>query len=55
MKPLGRKPTRFPGKIDWHVKKDKLVNWWEDMIGCKKKSERQKSKKELKKYIHIIG
>ncbi len=46
MQPMGRKPVRFPGKIDWHIRKCK--NWWEDEHEPNRKTERQDVKKEIK-------
>ena len=52
MQPMGRKPIKFPGKIDHHPKKG-FVNWWESepCHGENKKAERQQSKLEIKKII----
>ena len=47
MQPMGRKPTRFPGKIDHHPPKGS-VNWWEvDISTESNKSERANGKKEI--------
>ena len=48
MQPLGRKPTRFPGKTDCHPR-DGMKNWWEVEIGNdeNKKSSRQAAKKAI--------
>lgn len=55
MQPLGRKPSRFPGKTDHHLKRFGLMNWWEDeMSVAKKKSARQESKKEIKISIDMM-
>lgn len=45
--PLGRKPQRFPGKVDCHPRKG-FENWWE-AEGCEanKTAEKQKAKKEI--------
>ena len=47
MKPMGRKPSRFPRKIDCHPPRG-YENWWESE-GCSanKKAERQFAKKLL--------
>jgi len=38
---------------DYHLKKDNIINWWEDELGgVNKKSERQKTKKELKNVLY---
>ena len=49
MQPMGRRPTRFPGKIDYHPH-DGRVNWWEAEIGNdeNKKADRQRAKKEIR-------
>lgn len=49
MQPLGRKPTRFPGKIDHHPLPKRLyVNWWEvDCLKENKKAARREAKKEI--------
>ncbi|MCP3704935.1 MAG: hypothetical protein GY954_18645, partial [Alteromonas sp.] len=48
MQPMGRKPSRFPGKTDYHPKYGE-VNWWEAELGNdeNKKAERQKARKEI--------
>ena len=55
MQPLGRKPSRFPGKINCHPKKP-FINWWEVEISTdnKKKTQRQESKKALKSFILLL-
>ena len=52
MQPMGRKPTRFPSKVDRHPH-DGRVNWWETEMANdeNKKGERQKAKLELKKVL----
>jgi hypothetical protein len=48
MQPLGRKPSRFPGKIDVHPPKG-YINWWEKEIQAKlsKKTIKQNIEKEI--------
>ena len=55
MKPLGRRPSRFPGKVDHHPGKG-WINWWEadDAYGSNsenkardKREWQQQVKKEL--------
>lgn len=48
MQPMGRKPVRFPSKVDAHPTAP-YVNWWEAEISTddKKKSERQQAKKDI--------
>jgi hypothetical protein len=45
MQPMGRKPSRFPGKVDHHPKKG-YVNWWEKGMSTNenKKASRHKAK-----------
>lgn len=47
MQPLGRKPIKFPGKKDHHVRPKRLwKNWWEvDFTSVNKKAARQKANK----------
>jgi hypothetical protein len=55
MWPLGRKPTRFPGKVDHHPKKG-FINWWENIF-CDdgmKKTSRQAAKKEIQEELNYI-
>ena len=51
MKPMGRKPIRFPGKTDCHPKPG-WVNWWEVEYshGENKKGERQQIKNDLRQF-----
>ena len=44
---MGRRPIKFPSKVDCHPGKG-CVNWWEAECGndSNKKSERQKFKKD---------
>ena len=46
---MGRIPSRFPGKIDYHPH-DGRVNWWEvEMANDEnKKADRQRAKKEIR-------
>ncbi len=47
MKPLGRKPSRFPNKVDHHPGEG-FVNWWENAFSRgNQKAERQAAKKEI--------
>jgi hypothetical protein len=48
MKPLGRKPLRFPGKKDYHPQKP-FRNWWEveNDNDENKVAERQLAKREI--------
>lgn len=49
MQPMGRRPVRFPGKIDHHPPKGS-VNWWEAELSTEsKKTERANGKKEIAK------
>jgi len=52
MKPLGRKPTRFPGKVDNHPPKG-WSNWWEDDMGTyeNKTASRQAGKKDIENQL----
>lgn len=46
---MGRRPVRFPGKIDHHPPKGS-VNWWEAELSTEsKKTERANGKKEIAK------
>ena len=38
MQPMGRKPSRFPGKEDAHPKHG-LVNWWENFDNGENKKD----------------
>ena len=50
MQPLGRKPSRFPGKIDYHPKRP-YFNWWEvELSADKKKAERQQAAIRLRQW-----
>lgn len=55
MKPMSRKPHRFPGKRDYHPHKKhhKEHNWWEYDFSDdgSKKSDRQAAKREIEKQI----
>lgn len=48
--PLGRKPSRFPTKIDYHPRKG-YINWWEDEMSdnANKAAEKRKAKEEIKR------
>lgn len=51
MKPLGRRPSRFPGKVDHHPGKG-WVNWWEKEFSEPNKARdkrewQQQAKKDL--------
>jgi hypothetical protein len=47
MQPLGRKKSRFPGKVDCHPGK-KLENWWENAFSrTNKKSDRREGKRHI--------
>lgn len=49
MQPMGRRPVKFPGKIDHHPPKGS-VNWWEAELSTEsKKTERANGKKEIAK------
>lgn len=51
MKPLGRKPVRFPSKTDHHPPKGQ-ANWWEVEICTEsKKTARAEAKKALLKEV----
>ena len=52
MQPMGRKPTRFPNKVDCHPH-DGRSNWWEvEMANDEnKKTERQQAKKHINKEL----
>lgn len=39
MQPMGRHPVKFPGKVDHHVKKHGLRNWWEGDCGNSEKKK----------------
>ena len=54
MQPLGRKPKRFPGKIDYHPRKG-FVNWWETE-GCdaNKTAEKREARKEIEDELNNI-
>lgn len=56
MNPMGRKPKRFPAKVDHHPKKP-LVNWWEEENDDgQKKTERRKAKKEISlELVNLLG
>ena len=45
MQPMGRKPVRFPGKVDCHPRKG-YINWWEVEMSlpCKAREKRQVKK-----------
>ena len=49
MRPMGMKPSRFPGKEDVHPPPG-YVNWWEVEIENRedKKAERQRAKRECR-------
>ena len=53
MKPMGRRPKRFPGKVDCHPR-GPLVNWWEAEMGTdgRKKTERARAKKEIENQLY---
>lgn len=54
MQPMGRKPTRFPGKEDCHPTKGS-VNWWEwEIDTSNKKGERAAAKREIRNEIAQI-
>lgn len=49
MKPLGRKPVKFPSKKDHRIRpKKKWKNWWEDLVVENKKGWRKRTKQLLK-------
>lgn len=48
MKQLGLRPVKFQSKTDYHVKKDGLKNFWEDMGFGGKSADRIKVKKQIK-------
>lgn len=50
MKPLGRVPVRFPGKVDHHPGKGYL-NWWEHGIDTANKA---RDTREWKKEAALI-
>ena len=50
---MGRKPTKFPGKVDCHPPKG-YENWWErESEKENKKGARQRAKKEIAKQISL--
>jgi hypothetical protein len=54
MQPLGRRPSRFPGKKDCHPKKP-YVNWWEiehDTSENKALEKREVQKDILEELFH---
>ncbi len=54
MKPLGRKPVKFPSKVDHHPHKPD-VNWWENNSNsANKTSDKQTSKKQIEKEINNL-
>lgn len=48
MQPMGRKPSRFPGKVDHHPGKG-YVNWWEKGMAT---NENKKASRRKAKYNH---
>jgi hypothetical protein len=48
MKPLGRVPSRFPGKTDYRPIGEGVVNWWENEFQCGSKNS---DKLLVKKHI----
>lgn len=52
MQPMGRKPSRFPTKIDNHFH-DGNQNWWEIEMcdSSNKTAEKQKVKKEIREQV----
>lgn len=53
MQPLGRVPTRFPKKRDWHLG-PKVSNWWETGVDTSsKKAARQAAKKEIRDALYL--
>ena len=54
MQPLGRKPKRFPGKIDYHPRKG-FENWWETE-GCdaNKTAEKRMARREIEDELNNV-
>lgn len=54
MRPMGMKPSRFPGKRDVHPPAG-YANWWEVEIENRedKKAERQRAKRECRESAEI--
>jgi len=55
MQPLGRKPIRFPGKLNLDSKG--FINWWEEEEATSenKKASRRQSKKYIQNELKIMG
>ena len=54
MKPLGRRPIRWPGKVDHHPGKG-WINWWESEKHNPKENkalEKRQWKKEIEEEIN---
>ena len=49
MKPQGRRPHNFPGKIDHHF--IKIKNWWEGICTQNKALEKRTLDKEVKQEL----
>ena len=52
MQPLGRKPSRFPTKVDYHPRKG-YINWWENEMSTNdnKAAEKRECKEAIQKAL----
>lgn len=59
MQPLGRKPCRWPSKVDYHPQKGHL-NWWEVELetaskGAARNADKQLIREELEHFYKQQG
>ena len=47
MKRLGQVPTRFPGKTDYRLIGEGVVNWWEHEMECGSKNSDKRLVKNI--------
>ncbi len=58
MQPMGRKPVKFPGKVDYHPRGGRLnLNWWEVELGTSenKGGARRRAKMDAEKAAKMAG